>query len=153
VALDSLRLEDLSDREFLLIVTDVADEHDGWADSQEVANRLGLSKRRLASSRLSWLARWGAVEREHQRDEAGNIRYHRNGKPMHTQRWRLTTVGWALASGQMRKGLESQLARTDDAQMVVLTRWLARRQMGATAQKLTEREWQREALLRKAAAR
>ena len=109
MALDHMRLEDLSDREFLLIVAEVAEDGDGWADSQEIADRLDLSKRRLASSRLSWLARWGAVERQHAQDAAGNIRYHRDGKVMHTQHWRLTAVGWQVASGELRKGLESQL--------------------------------------------
>jgi hypothetical protein len=109
MSLDRLRIEDFSDREFLLIVADVAAEEDGWADSEQVAQRMDLSTRRLASSRLSWLRRYGAVEREHVRDEAGNIRYHRNGKPMHTQRWRLTTAGQAVAFGKLRKADETAL--------------------------------------------
>src|SRR3954462_14187160 len=99
MAIDSVRIEDYSDREFLLIVADVAEDEDGWADSEQVAVRMDLSTRRLASSRLSGLRRYGAVEREPVRDEHGNIRYHRNGKPMHTQRWRLTAAGEALAFG------------------------------------------------------
>lgn len=150
MALEHLRLEDFSDREFLLIVADITEAHDGWADSQEIADRLDLTKRRFASSRLSWLARWGAVEREHARDEGGNLRWHRDGKPMHTQRWRLTTTGWAIASGSLRKGTETALEKLGDDQMLLLTRWVARRQMGATAAKLVQREWQREAMLRKA---
>lgn len=150
MARDSLRLEDLSDREFLLIVNDVIrDVGEGWADSQEIADRLDLATRRLASARLSWLARWGAVEREHRRDEHGAIRYHRNGKPMVTQRWRLTTVGEQLATGRMRKGTQTVLDRADDGQMLAITRWLAQRPGGATTQKLMAREWQREQLLRR----
>src|SRR3954470_12654056 len=111
MSLDRLTIEDFSDREFLLIVADVSSEEDGWADSEQVAQRMDLKTRRLASSRLSWLRRYGAVEREHVRDETGDIRYPRNGKPMHTQRWRLTTAGEALAYGRLRKGDESALNR------------------------------------------
>jgi predicted transcriptional regulator len=75
---EHLTLLDLSDREFLLVVMDASDG-DGWADSQDIANLLDV-ERRNASSRLSWLVRWGVVEREHKRDESGNLRYHRDGK-------------------------------------------------------------------------
>lgn len=140
--IDSLRIEDFSDREFLLIVADVASEEDGWADSEQVAQRMDLKTRRLASSRLAWLRRYGAVEREHVRDEHGNIRYHRNGKPMHTQRWRLTAAGQALAYGRLRKGDETALNRLGDEQMLLVTRWLSERTAGdGTVGKLVAREW------------
>jgi hypothetical protein len=142
MSLDRLRIEDFSDREFLLIVADVAAEEDGWADSEQVAQRMDLSTRRLASSRLSWLRRYGAVEREHVRDEHGNIRYHRNGKPMHTQRWRLTTAGQMVAFGKLRKADETALGRLRDEQMLLVTRWLAERTAGdGTVGKLVSREW------------
>jgi hypothetical protein len=142
MSLDRLRIEDFSDREFLLIVADVAAEEDGWADSEQVAQRMDLSTRRLASSRLSWLRRYGAVEREHVRDEAGNIRYHRNGKPMHTQRWRLTAAGQMVAFGKLRKADETALGRLRDEQMLLVTRWLAERTAGdGTVGKLVSREW------------
>src|SRR3954469_1499469 len=142
MSLDRLRIEDFSDREFLLIVADVAAEKDGWADSEQVAQRMDLSTRRLASSRLSWLRRYGAVEREHVRDEHGNIRYHRNGKPMHTQRWRLTTAGQMVAFGKLRKADETALGRLRDEQMLLVTRWLAERTAGdGTVGKLVSREW------------
>lgn len=146
----SLRLIDLSDREFLLILADLIEEGgEGWVDSADIAIRLDLTERKVASSRLSWLARWGAVEREHRQDDRGNIRYHRNGKVMHTQRWRLTSIGWQLASGDIRKGTRAALEKADDGQMLLITRWLATRESGATTQKLMSREWQREQLLRK----
>jgi len=148
---EHLRLEDLSDREILLMIADVADG-DGFADSLAIATRLdigGAHPRRTVAVRLSWLARWGAVQREHERDEKGNIRYTRDGKVRHTQRWGLTPIGWQVASGELRKGLENALERVDDGQMLVLTRWLARRNAGATARKLAEREWRRETLLRR----
>jgi hypothetical protein len=141
--LDSLKIEDFSDREFLLIVADVITESgEGWADSDEVARRMDLASRRLASSRLAWLRRYGAVEREHVRDEHGNIRYHRNGKPMHTQRWRLTSVGEAVAFGKLRKKDETALGSMGDEQMLLVTRWLTERTAGDESMgKLVSREW------------
>lgn len=138
---DSLTIDDFSDREFLLVVVDAYDE-DGWADSQRVADRLDLLNRRFASSRLSWLQRFGAVEREHRRDDAGNLRWHKNGRPMWTQRWRLTEAGEMLAFGQLRKGDETALARLKDGQLLLVTRWLTQRSgtEGTTA-KLVQREW------------
>ena len=139
--IEHLRITDYSDREFLLVMNDVA-EGDGWADSEAVAQRLDLTERRIASSRLSWLARYGAVEREHVRDEAGNIRYHRNGKPMHTQRWRLTEVGRSVAFGKLRRSAETALEKIDDGQLLLLTRWLNERTVGDdTYGKLVQREW------------
>jgi hypothetical protein len=140
--IDHLRIEDYSDREFLLIVADVAADEDGWADSDQIAQRMDLSSRRLASSRLSWLRRYGAVEREHVRDEHGQIRYHRNGKAMTTQRWRLTPAGEAVAFGKLRKGDEKALANLKDEQMLLVTRWLTERTVGDdTIGKLVAREW------------
>lgn len=142
MAREHLRLEDLSDREFLLVLSDVA-EDDGWSDSQAVADALDLKERRTASSRLSWLQRWGVVDREHERDESGNIRIRRNGKPFYTQRWRLTNIGWDLATGKLRKNQEDALSKARDGDILVLTRLLAERgQQGGTAvRNLMRREW------------
>lgn len=138
---ESLTIDDFSDREFLLIVVDAYDA-DGWADSQEVADRLDLVNRRFASSRLSWLARFGAVEREHRRDATGNLRWRKNGQPMWTQRWRLTAAGEALALGRLRKGDETALARLKDDQLLLVTRWLTQRSgADGTTAKLVQREW------------
>jgi hypothetical protein len=52
----SLTIEDLSDREFLLVVRDLAGD-DGWTDSDAIRERLDLTRRQIASTRLSWLAR------------------------------------------------------------------------------------------------
>jgi hypothetical protein len=141
MALERLTIDDYSDREFLLVLVDVADG-DGWATSLDIADRLDLAHKAIASSRLSWLRRWGAVEREHERDEAGNLRYHRDGRAMHTQRWRLTDAGRALAVGSLKKGQESTLAKIGDEQLLVVTRWLSERtrSTGVSA-KLAQREW------------
>lgn len=138
---EHLTLLDLSDREFLLVVLDCSAD-DGWADAQDVANVLDC-QRRNASSRLSWLVRWGVVEREHKRDEHGAIRYHRDGKAMTTQRWRLTGIGEDMATGKLRKAQESALSGARDAEILMLARSLAQRQrsMPFAVGKLMTREW------------
>jgi hypothetical protein len=142
MALESLRIDDYSDREFLLVLDDLADG-DGWADSQRVAEQLGFESRRFAAVRLSWLQRFGAVEREHERDEHGNIRYTVHGKLRYTQRWRMTEAGAALAHGRLRKRQAESLERIGEEQMIEVTRWLTRRARGsgAVAAKLIAREW------------
>jgi hypothetical protein len=139
--LERLTIDDYSDRELLLVLEDVADG-DGWADAQDVADRLDLAQRRIASSRLSWLKRFGAVEREHERDEHGVLRYTGTGKPIHTQRWRLTQAGKTLAHGRLRKKDETALGGMGDEQMLLVTRWLSQRTLDdGTTSKLVQREW------------
>ena len=68
--LEHLRLEDLSDREVLLVMLDVADP-DGWVDALQVGVQFGIPEEhalRTATSRLTWLMRWGAVQREPETD-------------------------------------------------------------------------------------
>src|SRR5262245_19461938 len=139
---ESLRVEDFSDREFLLVVIDVA-EDDGWSDSEAVAHRLGFAERRSAAIRLSWLWRLEAVEREHARDEHGQLRWHKNGKPMTTQRWRPTELGEAIAFGKLRARQRQVLERFGDAELVEVTRWLSERTQdrSVAATRLALREW------------
>lgn len=139
--LETLRIDDFSDREFLLVVLDHTQD-DGWAESVDVSKALGFESRRFAAQRLSWLKRYGAVEREHERDETGNIRYHRDGRVRHTQRWRLTELGEAIAYGRLRKGDETALSRLGEGQLHLVTRWLSDRSRGDTGlAKLIQREW------------
>jgi hypothetical protein len=135
------RVEDAGSVQHLVLLDCM--EEDGWADSQQVADKLDLLSRRLASSRLSWLARWGIVEREHKRDESGNIRYHRDGRPMHTQRWRPTPVGHDLATGALRKAQASALENARDHEIALLSRELAARHrtMPFAVSKMMTREW------------
>lgn len=142
MAREHLTIDDLSDRELLLVLDDVSDG-DGYAESDAIAERLDLAKRAIASSRLSWLARWGAVEREHERDEHGNLRYMRDGRPRHTQRWRMTETGAALAHGQLRARQRETLERINEQQMLELTRYVTQRARasGSVAAKLIAREW------------
>jgi hypothetical protein len=139
--IERLTIDDFSDREFLLVLADVAD-HDGWALSEDMAERLDLAHKAIASSRLSWLRRWGAVEREHERDENGVLRYTGGGKPIYSQRWRLTDAGRSLAYGQLKKGQQNTLERIGDDQLLAVTRWLSERtRSDGVSGRLSQREW------------
>lgn len=142
MAIERLTIEDYSDREFLLVVIDCY-EADGWANSEEIKKQMDLAERRIASTRLSWLARYGAVEREYARDEHGNLRYRKSGEIFYTQRWRLTEIGEALALGKLRKADEAALGRLEDKHLLLVTRWLTQMAIdsGFTVQKLVQREW------------
>ena len=144
-SLKSLKLMEFSDRELLLILNDVAD-HEGYASAVEVAAKLHLDHPRphqCVSVRFSWLARYGALEREHMRDEHGNLMWTGRGLPRHTQRWRMTAMGRAMAVGALTKTQEAQLGRIGDDRMLMLTRYLSQRARSAdpVAAKLVEREW------------
>lgn len=141
----SLTLLDLSDRELLLIVRDVADGQ-GFALATDVAERLDLRgdhPHRSVSVRLSWLKRYGAVDREYERDHLGQIREHRDGRPIHTQRWKLTDLGLAIATGRLSKTTEKTLEKMDSGALLMTTRWLSKRISSANGQagKLLDREY------------
>jgi hypothetical protein len=100
------------------------------------------------------MVRYGAVEREHLRDDRRRLplRQRRPRRPKYGQRWRVTDVGAALARGQLRKRDEQALERLQDEHMIVLTRWMqqrAHRNGNATMAKLVDREWRRAELIRK----
>lgn len=138
---EHLTITDYSDREFLLICQDVA-EADGWFEAVAVAERVGVAKTRIASSRLAWLRRYGAVEREVERDASGNIRASRNGSIKYTQRWKLSPLGEAIAAGRLRKRDEQTLSGMDEGQMLLAVRWISQQSQGGTgASKLLQREW------------
>jgi hypothetical protein len=143
---EHLTLLDISDREMLLIVRDLTAQSDGYVSSAEMAEHMDLigdHPNRTVAVRLSWLARYGAVEREYVRDTTGNIRVHRNGKLMHTQRWRLTDLGLAMATGKLTKSQQKTLDNLGDGQMLMTMRWLTQRVVGSDAQvgKLMDREY------------
>lgn len=141
MAIEHLTILDYSDREFLLICRDVADG-DGWFESQAVADHMELKSKRLASSRLSWLRRYEAVEKELERDHTGAIRAHRDGKIRTTQRWRLTPLGEAMALGRLRKRDETTLNGMDAGQMLLAVRFISQQSRNDTsAGRLLQREW------------
>jgi hypothetical protein len=114
---ERLTIDDMSDREFLLVLHDQRDS-DGWTDSEQIRQQLDLAERRIASTRLSWLARWGAVEREVKLDTDGEPVYTRHGKLRYTQRWCLTPAGSALAFGSLKARQQQTLDGVDDTQGV-----------------------------------
>lgn len=147
MSLDSLRLVDLSDREVLLVVRDVADG-DGWAYAYDVGAQLGVveeHRRRAAAQRLSWLRRFGAVEREHLADENGNLLYTAGDthRPRWGQRWRLTDAGEAIALGRLRAPEQRAIDGLDEPAALLAVREIARRARYAdvTLAKLIDREW------------
>ena len=148
MALESLSNAVLSDREVLLVLRDLADA-DGWAYAYDVGERLGVAEehaRRAAANRLSWMVRYGAVEREHLKDADGKARYVNDDpdRPKYGQRWRLTDIGEAIAVGKLRVAQERAVADIGEAELVLMTRLVAERARGAhnaTAAKLAEREW------------
>ena len=140
--LEHLTIDDMSDREFLLVLHDLR-EDDGWTDSDAIKERLDLGKRASASSRLSWLARWGAVEREFKTLPNGRPRQRKSGEHVYTQRWRLTTTGAAMAFGRLKTGQQRSLDNMDDTTLLEVTRWLTDRARGSgdVGRKLVAREW------------
>jgi hypothetical protein len=150
-ALEHLRLADISDREILLTLIDIANDdpadNDGWVDGPDIAQRLGMKGERpgrCVATRMSWLQRYGAVERELLYDANGNPITNRNtGEHKRGQRWRPTEVGHAVASGAMKKSQQNALDAMDDAQLLLTARFVAdaaRGSSGAGA-KMIEREW------------
>jgi DNA-binding transcriptional ArsR family regulator len=143
--LTSLKLLDLSDRELLLVLRDVADG-EGYAAAADIAERLGLGgdhPHRSVSVRLSWLKRYGAVEREHERDAKTGALLYRGTKPVYTQRWKMNDIGLAMATGTLTKTQESALDRLKDGQMLMTMRWLSQRVVASdpTVGKLMDREY------------
>lgn len=146
----SLRLQVMSDREVLLIVRDVADG-DGWAYAYDVGERIGLDethRKRAAAQRLSWLRRYGAVEREllpgpTAVDDAGThgLAYDAEEKPRFGQRWRLTELGEAIALGRLRKPTERAIDGMSEAEALLAIRTIGGRARHSAAAKLLEREW------------
>lgn len=143
--LTSLKLADLSDRELLLVLRDVADG-DGFASAIDVAERLGVKgehPHRSVAVRLSWLKRYGAVEREHERDPQTGVLLYRGTKPVYTQRWKMTDVGFRMATGKLSKSQEAAFDKLKDGQMLMTMRVLSQRLVNSdpTVGKLMDREY------------
>lgn len=130
---DTLRLIDYSDRELLLVVMDEADGADGWASSEGLARRFGVKQIHSVTSRLAWLRRYGAVERDEERALA---------------HWRPTAIGEMLATGDIGAAQQRALEGLKPEAMLMLTRFAADRARSApeTAQHLMKREWRRRAV-------
>jgi hypothetical protein len=140
-----LTLLDLSDRELLLVLRDVADAATGYALAADIADRLDVGEdgRRSVSVRLSWLSRYGAVEREYKRDSQGRLETTAAGNAIRLQGWKLTDVGFQMATGKLRKQTEKALDGMDDGSMLMAVRWMTQRvtSSNATVSKLLDREY------------
>lgn len=140
-----LTLLDLSDRELLLVLRDVADAATGYALAADIAERLDVGEdgRRSVSVRLSWLTRYGAVEREYRRDSQGRLELTPGGNPVKLQGWRLTDIGFQMATGTLKKSTQKVLDGIDDGAALLAMRWFTQRVVGsdATVSKLMDREY------------
>jgi predicted ArsR family transcriptional regulator len=129
-----LTLLDLSDRELLLVLRDVADAATGYALAADIADRLDIGEdgRRSVSCRLSWLVRYGAVEREGKEESSHPARG-----------WRLTEVGFQMATGKLKKQTEKSLDSLSDGDALMAMRWFTQRVAGSgqTVGKLLDREY------------
>jgi hypothetical protein len=144
--MEHLRLADMSDRELLLIMLDIAEDEGAPVDPMDVADVLkiqGEHPRRCVSSRLSWLMRLGAVDKEFATDEHGNVIRNRKGEARTTQRYRLTNLGLRMATGEFRAAQSKALETMDDEQALLVARWLGERQRasGHEVATLLRREW------------
>jgi hypothetical protein len=145
--METLKLSDMSDRELLLAMLDVAGP-DGFVDRHDVAEHLGMKPDghgpRSVSVRLAWMARWGTVERELLWDDNGNAIMNRAGTQQRVgQRWKLTAKGLAIASGALKKSQENALEGMDEATMLLIVQRVARSSIegGTAAEALIRREW------------
>ena len=105
-----LRLVDVSDIALLAVLERVGDE-EGWASSVDVAGELALDAlypARNVGSRLGWLRRYGAVERD-------------------GGRWRMTAIGHRLYAAALDGEQLSVLDRLSRDDLLAVTHWLADR--------------------------
>lgn len=123
----------ISDTEVLAIVDDLGKDDDGWASTYDVRLQLGEkpeeSKHRTGvPSRLSWLRRYGWLER----NEDGL--------------WRLTPIGHAmLDKPDLPKAVENGLIKLNLAQRLELTKELGESGSSQPAETYNaiRRQWQR----------
>ncbi len=144
--LGGLTLADLSDREFLLVIRDAGGVLPVYVTSTEIADHLNLTGEnptRSISARLAWMKRLGAVEREYERNSVtGNIKETRDGRPVHTQGWALSDLGFQMAVGKLNKAQKASLDKLSDGQMLVTVAWVAQRvQSDAQVGRLMDRAY------------
>lgn len=128
-----LRLLDYSDRELLIMVHEVAQEHGGSAPSAEIATALGLTEKERTSSvgsRMAAMRRFGVVEKIPKRNPS---------------EWSLTTLGEALAFGTARKAQLQAIDGSKPEELLLMVREMGKRQYNEAegARHLIRREWLR----------
>lgn len=110
----SFSLYDLSDRELLFRLNDIADNR-GLATSEELADALGIKGviPRNVAIRLSWLKRFGAVNNRdtYRVSEETGQRYK-------VKAWYLTSAGERLIFGQLTAAQKRSLENIDSESLV-----------------------------------
>jgi hypothetical protein len=143
--LEGLTLRDLSDREFLLVIRDAGGVLPVYVTAVDIAEHLrltGENPTRSVSSRLAWMKRLGAVEREYERDRHGNPLIAANGKPITLQGWALSELGLAMAVGKLNKTTQAAFDKLNDGQMLVTVGWMTQRvQQDPTVGRLMDRAY------------
>lgn len=147
MSVSSLKLEEINDREILWIVADLADGPEEWVAAQDIARKIGIRRPKMyatsrqmtdaeferyrnacVAARLSWLRRFGAVE-----------------KGEHTHEWRLTPLGHAVRTGELSPEQEQLLLDLDDTALVSLVGAVSTRYRGTNGaghlRDLMRREW------------
>jgi len=120
----SYRNVDLTDRELLHIINDIAGN--GEATSADIGLALGVrpdgdrSAARVVATRLAWMRRYGFLERIDPLESEGGKR----GDP---SRWAITEIGRQIMSGKLSKALEQQIERAAPGSQVLLMRKLTQR--------------------------
>lgn len=143
MSLLSLKLTDFSDRELLLILDDVSDD-EGWSSARDMVEPVGLKEDgvRHVSSRLAWMRRYGAIERELLWDENGNPITGPMGQRQ-GQRWRLTEAGKMMAYGKLTKAQHKALEGIGEGELILAMRQMSLHFANAsdTGATLARREW------------
>lgn len=112
-----LRNADYTDRELLHVVEDVT-AGDGYADTYEIAERLGLAPNgngdrhglHAVATRMGWMVRYGYCKKD-------------DSRPGH---YKLTKDGRALMSGELDHSMEESLAAMDPGTRVMVLRTIAK---------------------------
>lgn len=108
-ALTSLRLRDYSDRELLFIIEDLADD-EGWAETTDIAVRLGIDNKRAnqcVGARFAYMARAKWVERHETQTK-----------------WRLMDIGYLLMEGKISNRFRGTLDKLSEGDLVLVQRFL-----------------------------
>lgn len=109
----SLKLTEFEDIEFLARLEDLADE-DGYTSTQVLADGLNLDVEypaRNVGSRLSWMRRYGVVEKD----------------PERAQFWRLTLVGSELVHGKLTRSQRTMIQRVGPDGTLAMIRAVSQR--------------------------
>lgn len=130
----SLKLSDFLDEEFLALIVDQAN-YEGWVSSRVLAESIDPEGQTITTrnvgSRLSWLKRYGVVERDP-----------RPGSPTRNQ-WRLTDVGEEMIKARFSKQQATVIEKLRDEQLWALSQQLSSRYeyVGPTAANLIRRRF------------